>query len=272
MSRTKTKYIKALLSVSALTAIATISAKPAEAISIGSVTTASDYSSSLDISGNSSIAGLGGRLIDFNSAPFGSPNSPVDSTVVFPGTNQRVTFSGDGTVVSRPDVSGRYAAPAANAAGDGTPSNGVDDTPYLALGASQEPGPVKLSFKRPFVSTFGFLWGSVDTYNSVSFGRGNATQTFSGQDIANFIGGIANGNQGSNNTFFVNFIADNEADYFDSVTFRSDFGSVDNPQAAFEIDDIRYTEVPTPALLPGLVGMGVAALRKRKQVGEAQEA
>lgn len=31
-------------------------------------------------------------------------------------------------------------------------------------------------------------------------------------------------------------------------------------------------QVPTPAMLPGLVGMGVAALRKRKQTEEGQEA
>ncbi|PZO21126.1 MAG: hypothetical protein DCF25_05630 [Leptolyngbya foveolarum] len=38
----------------------------------------------------------------------------------------------------------------------------------------------------------------------------------------------------------------------------------------FKIDNIGV--VPTPALLPGLIGMGVAALRKRKQVREGQEA
>lgn len=32
------------------------------------------------------------------------------------------------------------------------------------------------------------------------------------------------------------------------------------------------TPIPTPALLPGLVGMGIAALRKKKQSGEEQEA
>ncbi|XGB42701.1 MAG: PTPA-CTERM sorting domain-containing protein [Nodosilinea sp. LVE1205-7] len=34
----------------------------------------------------------------------------------------------------------------------------------------------------------------------------------------------------------------------------SDFGVSSNPEA-----------VPTPALLPGLIGMGVAALRKKRQ-------
>ncbi len=36
------------------------------------------------------------------------------------------------------------------------------------------------------------------------------------------------------------------------------------------LDNVNVTAVPTPALLPGLIGMGVAALRKRK--GEGAEA
>ncbi|PSB12129.1 PEP-CTERM sorting domain-containing protein [filamentous cyanobacterium CCP1] len=39
--------------------------------------------------------------------------------------------------------------------------------------------------------------------------------------------------------------------------------------SSLTIDNVNTTAVPTPALLPGLLGMGVAALRKRK--GEATE-
>jgi hypothetical protein len=42
----------------------------------------------------------------------------------------------------------------------------------------------------------------------------------------------------------------------------------------FQIDNVRLEAnsrvVPTPALLPGLIGMGAAALRKRKQEAEAE--
>nr|WP_277874268.1 PTPA-CTERM sorting domain-containing protein [Nodosilinea sp. FACHB-131] len=48
-------------------------------------------------------------------------------------------------------------------------------------------------------------------------------------------------------------------------------------EAAFEVDNIAYrtefpstTPVPTPALLPGLIGMGIAAYRKRKPQSLAQ--
>lgn len=33
----------------------------------------------------------------------------------------------------------------------------------------------------------------------------------------------------------------------------------------WQIDNVSYSNVPTPALLPGLVGLGVAALRKRSK-------
>lgn len=39
----------------------------------------------------------------------------------------------------------------------------------------------------------------------------------------------------------------------------------------WEVDHLQYGHVPTPALLPGLMGMGIAALRKR-QASEEQEA
>ena len=53
---------------------------------------------------------------------------------------------------------------------------------------------------------------------------------------------------------------------FDSITY-SFTGSGDS---SFRVDDLAVA-VPTPALLPGLVGMGVAALRKKKDGEIAEE-
>ncbi|MFK8186047.1 MAG: PTPA-CTERM sorting domain-containing protein [Phormidesmis sp.] len=39
-----------------------------------------------------------------------------------------------------------------------------------------------------------------------------------------------------------------------------------------ELPDLEFTQIPTPAMLPGLIGMGVAAFRKRKQQNEGIEA
>lgn len=54
----------------------------------------------------------------------------------------------------------------------------------------------------------------------------------------------------------------------DRIVFQ-DFDPQSN--ANFNVQEFR-AYVPTPALLPGLIGMGVAALRKRKQEGSEQEA
>jgi len=63
-------------------------------------------------------------------------------------------------------------------------------------------------------------------------------------------------------------------DSLSSVLFSaiSSNGSGEN-DFEFTLDNIYVSEVskiPTPALLPGLIGMGAAALRKRKQEAEAE--
>ena len=244
----------ALLAAATLTTFATVGAKSAEAISITSVTSSADYSSFIN---GGADPGVGTRLINFNDFTEGALLSASNPTV-FQGTNQEATFSGDGRIVTG-DVSGQYKAPSANAAGGS--SDTTDTTKYLTLGGTNERGPVSLDFRFPIISKLGFLWGSIDDYNKVEFFRkGLIRGTFTGEDV--FM--PANGNQEADGTAFVNFESADENDYFDQVVFSSS-------QAAFEIDDIRYTEVPTPALLPGLIGMGAVALRKRKRVGEAQE-
>ena len=251
MVRMKTNCMRLLLTAATLGTVATMGAGSAEAVSIKSITSATDYSNFINGTfSNDDTSGFGTRLIDFNSSPF-TTGSIVDPSTVSPGRNQEATFSGEGRVVTG-SLGGQYAAPAANA--EGGSSNTLDTTPYLTLGGSGEPGPVTLKFKYPIISTLGFLWGSVDDYNSVEFFRGTESRgLFNGLNVLS----PANGDQSPSGTYFVNFMADDEADWFDSVVFTS-------TQAAFEIDDIRYTEIPTPALLPGLVGIGVAALRKRK--------
>lgn len=52
---------------------------------------------------------------------------------------------------------------------------------------------------------------------------------------------------------------------FDSITY----GFTGTGPVSFRVDDLAVA-VPTPALLPGLIGMGVAALRKKNE-GEATE-
>lgn len=64
----------------------------------------------------------------------------------------------------------------------------------------------------------------------------------------------------------------------DTDTYTLGFGimnSRDNDYlSTLLVDNVRVytTDIPTPALLPGLIGMGVAAIRKRKQGEVEQEA
>lgn len=236
MTRTKIKYMSALLAAATLTAVASAGVKPAEAAILRDTT----------------LSSVGNRLIDFNGDP--------SIKTFFPGKNQEVSYTGGGIVSG--SVGGQYAAPAADANGDIGPNANFDDTQYLSTGGTGQSSPVTFKFKYPIISNFGFLWGSIDAYNSISFLKGNTLlASFTGSDILN----PANGDQGVSGTAYVNFVAESVSDYFDTVVLSS-------TSPAFEIDDVKYTEVPTPALLPGLVGIGIAALRKRKKAGEAQQA
>lgn len=135
---------------------------------------------------------------------------------------------------------------------------------YFSVGGSNAPGPLTVTLPG-LKGYFGLLWGSIDTYNTIDFLKnGVSVGSFTGTEIAALAGlkvaDATNGNFGIDR--YVNFFsttgnAQTSPDYFDQVRFSS-------AQAAFESDNHAYA-IPTPALLPGLIGLGVAALRKRKQ-------
>lgn len=106
---------------------------------------------------------------------------------------------------------------------------------------------------------FGLFWGSIDSYNFVSFYLDNAlVASFSGSDI---VGQFADGNQLSfASNRYINFNFGN--DMFDSVTLTSNGFAFESDNHAFR--HLVSVNEPTTALLflLGLVGLGLA----RRQV------
>lgn len=168
-----------------------------------------------------------------------------DGVGTLPGgyTENGISFTGG--AIRSGDADNLYAQPPGTA------------NPYLALGGSgSQPSPVTIALNG-LKGYFGLFIGSIDDYNSIEFFRGaDSRLSVSGVELAAAAGLMPNGDQSE--AAYFNFFGDNGSDLFDRVVLRSS-------QAAFEVDNIATREaIPTPALLPGLIGMGVAAWRKRK--------
>lgn len=108
---------------------------------------------------------------------------------------------------------------------------------------------------------FGLFWGSIDSYNSISFYLNNAlVASYSGSAI---VGQFANGDQLSYNANrYVNFDFGNDA--FDTVKLTSTGFAFETDNHAFR----NITSVSEPAtfllILFGLIGLGLARRRMRK--------
>lgn len=153
-----------------------------------------------------------------------------------------------------------------------SPSNfrapAADTTPYLISrgGSATNPAETTATFGGQALGYFGLYWGSVDDFNSVSFFSGaTSLGTFSRAQVAAAFAAAGFGTLPAgtaNGSTYVNFFAD-AGESFDRIVFSS-------TARAFESDNHAYKVIPTPALLPGLIGMGLAALRKRKGEQEAE--
>lgn len=202
----------------------------------GSASAISVKTGGLTVPGNGQISQYGGvKTIDFD-----NPNP------------SGVTISG-GTVVSG-SVSNEYASPPG------------DSTKYLTVGSPGKGNSATFNFAEA-QGYFGLFVGSLDTYNSIVFFNTvkGTNQAFTGTEVAQLTGTPATGDQ--NVGVYYNFFGDTNNDLFDKVVLSSS-------QAAFEVDNIAFRrDIPTPALLPGLIGMGVVALRKkRKEAAEQVDA
>jgi hypothetical protein len=191
---------------------------------------------------------LGGTFANFNDLTLGNSGGTSGGIAVsFTGTGQAVQGSS----------SGLYAAPVfSNNNGvpfDGS-SDGPDGTTYLSTGI----GSVTLALpgEEHYV---GLLWGSVDTYNTLSlFDGSNLVGTITGSDVT----ASANGDQGPGGTYYVNIIS--TASFNEVVASSTSY--------AFEFDNVAYAAaVPEPSsIVLGVIGgLGVLTcrlVRKKKIV------
>ena len=138
-------------------------------------------------------------------------------------------------------VANLYAAPYVNAGQDlsvfGNVAGAADATQYLTTGStgSYAGASIAFNFSSP-EDYFGLLWGSVDSYNTLTFYNGLAVVgTVTGPDVLN----PANGYQGSGGSAYVNILSSSP---FTSVVATSS-------QYAFELDDVAFGVVPEPSTI-----------------------
>lgn len=153
----------------------------------------------------------------------------------------------DNAMIVNGSLSGKYAAPF----GLSQP----DQTNYVSVPNPFSTGSVTVGLGGMY-DYFGLWWGSVDSYNTLSFLKaGVVVASFTGTQVVN--PSAANGNQTAPSTnIYVNFF---DLPDFDSFKMTS-------TQYAFEVDNIAIGRVPEPGtiLLFGLGMLGMTIFGKRR--------
>jgi hypothetical protein len=182
------------------------------------------------------------RTIDFNSG-----TDPSNNMVQFSGLASDSIVKGS--------KNSQYATPSGNA------------TSYLTIankgsGIAGATGSVTMTFAKA-LDYFGLYWGSVDTFNSISFFSGDKLlKTFGGGEVSSTARGSWTG---ATDNIYTNFFAD-KGESFDKIVLASS-------GIAFESDNFAYKEasaVPEPLTMGGAaIGIALGARMRKKMKAKA---
>jgi hypothetical protein len=213
--------------------------------------------------------GLTNTIIDFSIVPTGG-----DAAVL--GTSNLIGSLTNGNVtIDKAAAGGSAIYTSVNPIVPGTPPDG---NRYLAVGSSNPGGPVTnpggevtLNFDAPKgLGYFGFFWGSPSISDQLTFtlrnpdGTAGGTQVFTAANIFGSLPGYTyNPTSTSNAGRYVNFFVTSADPRVVASVLLQD-RDLSNARS-FEIDNIAYHQIPTPALLPGLVGLGFGILKKKRK-------
>ena len=162
----------------------------------------------------------------------------------------------------------------------GTGTNAIFDNDELRVGRNptgsnrdNPQGTVEFSFFRngststvANIGYFAFLWVSPNATDQITFTTTGATQTFNIASLNDLLPSNQDISVGTDT--FIEFFVTNPNEIIRRVAFADT--SSGTSATRFEIDNVTYQAIPTPAMLPGLIAMGLGALRKRKGESEAE--